>query len=228
MELRYAQLESRTIEVQPEDTILYVGRHGSTLEDETNKFCGWTNSPMTDKGRAELTDLISYMNGVNIEGVYSSDLDRASEGAQMVAAAKGKQVVKLFNLRTWGIGSELTGQIKTPERVALKKSYVANKDKMPLGTDAESINQSAARQLSAVAYILTMTQPGKANFAMAHSSLMKVVSKAMGNEKLHLGPGGLARIIVNAKGVVFETLLPGADRDDAARSRILEIMRGIK
>lgn len=223
MELRYLQaFEARTIEVQPEDSILYVGRHGSTIEDETNKFCGWTNSPMTSQGRVELTDLLAYMNGVTIENVFSSDLDRAFEGASLVAAAKNKTVIKLFNLRTWGIGSELTGQVKTPELVALKKSYVANKDKMPAGTDAETINQSSARQLSAVAYILTLTAPGKANFVMAHSSLMKVISKAFGNEKIHLGPGGLARIIVNPKGVVMETLLPGAEREDMARAAILQ------
>lgn len=186
-------------------TTLYIGRHGATEEDELHQFCGQTNSPLTPVGLENAKHLAIILSQYEFSQVFCSDLDRARETAQVVAG--DRPVTPLYSLRTWGIGSDLSGQNKTPMLENLKTFYIRNPNVVPTGDNAESINQAQARQSGGLWAVLAQTPVGTANTIIAHSAMFKVIGKTFNDPLLRVGPGGLIRIEVAPDGVVAVTVL---------------------
>jgi broad specificity phosphatase PhoE len=66
--------------------LLYLARHGRTHWNELGRFQGHTDVPLDDVGRAQARTLVDELRG-RIEAVITSDLQRASETARIVADA---------------------------------------------------------------------------------------------------------------------------------------------
>ncbi|MDR3706747.1 MAG: histidine phosphatase family protein [Capsulimonadaceae bacterium] len=102
---------------------LLIARHGQTVWNVERRIQGWGDSPLTDEGRAQARQLGARLSGVDLAGVYSSDLGRAIETAKIIA--DGRDVVRetLFDLRetSWGEWEGKTGaeiDAAEPERWA--------------------------------------------------------------------------------------------------------------
>ena len=65
--------------------ILYVVRHGEAVWNTQNKICGRTDSPLTDKGRAQAAALAPKM--PKVDRVLCSPLSRARETAVLMVTA---------------------------------------------------------------------------------------------------------------------------------------------
>lgn len=65
---------------------LHIVRHG---EDDKNKLGGWSGNHLTDKGREQISDLISFLDK-DYEALVSSDLERAKETAAIISEKLGK------------------------------------------------------------------------------------------------------------------------------------------
>lgn len=63
---------------------LVVLRHG--LEESPEALHGWLDVPLTDKGVAQAMRAAAYLADVNFKNAYTSDLQRASATAALVAA----------------------------------------------------------------------------------------------------------------------------------------------
>lgn len=63
--------------------MIYFMRHG--LDDE-RLIGGWSNEGLTDKGKKQVEDAIIYLkqNPIFFHQIYSSDLERAKETAEMI------------------------------------------------------------------------------------------------------------------------------------------------
>jgi 2,3-bisphosphoglycerate-dependent phosphoglycerate mutase len=88
----------------PETTILLV-RHGETEWNAAKRIQGQTNSSLTERGRAQANTLADELDGESIAAVYSSDLDRARETAEILAARLDLPVVLDPALRERNFGS---------------------------------------------------------------------------------------------------------------------------
>ena len=86
-------------------TTIYVIRHGETDWNREGRWQGHAPTPLNATGRAQARALADRLAGEELTAVYSSDLPRALETAEIVAASRGKEVVADAGLREIDVGS---------------------------------------------------------------------------------------------------------------------------
>ena len=84
---------------------IYLVRHGQTNDNIKNLMQGWKDTPLNDQGRLQANALVSFFREESIDIVYSSDLSRALETAQIIADAIHKEVYIDKQLREMYLGS---------------------------------------------------------------------------------------------------------------------------
>lgn len=70
-------------------TQIYLVRHGETEWNAEKRVQGWSNSPLTERGRGQAEAVAARLAALPIQAVYSSDLSRALDTAAPIAAAHG-------------------------------------------------------------------------------------------------------------------------------------------
>ena len=69
---------------------ILLARHGETNDNlEPLRFQGWTDTPLNDTGRHQAHELAERVVGLGIASLWSSDLSRARETAEIVGARIG-------------------------------------------------------------------------------------------------------------------------------------------
>ena len=63
---------------------IYLVRHGQTYYNIYNKLQGWSNSPLTEKGKQDAKLAGEKVQGVNFAAAFCSDLPRAIETCQTI------------------------------------------------------------------------------------------------------------------------------------------------
>jgi 2,3-bisphosphoglycerate-dependent phosphoglycerate mutase len=86
-------------------TTLLLARHGETEWNREERFQGHANPPLNETGRAQAAALAEELADEPIGAVYSSDLRRASETAEIVGARLGLPVEEDAGLREIDVGS---------------------------------------------------------------------------------------------------------------------------
>jgi broad specificity phosphatase PhoE len=86
-------------------TTLLVARHGETDWNREGRWQGWADPPLNDTGRAQARRLAEELRETAFDAVYSSDLRRAFETAEILAAPHGAPVVADAGLREIDVGS---------------------------------------------------------------------------------------------------------------------------
>jgi probable phosphoglycerate mutase len=78
--------------VQPDRPVL-LARHGETDDNQPPlRFQGWRDTPLNDTGRRQAAELADRVACEGIVSLWSSDLVRASETAEIVGARLGLEV----------------------------------------------------------------------------------------------------------------------------------------
>jgi len=85
-------------------TELLLVRHGETDWNRERRFQGHADPPLNETGREQAHALAAELAAERIELVYTSDLARARETAEIVAATVGADVVALRELREIDVG----------------------------------------------------------------------------------------------------------------------------
>jgi probable phosphoglycerate mutase len=85
-------------------TELLLVRHGETDWNRERRFQGHADPPLNETGREQALGLAAQLAGEGIELVYTSDLARARETAEIVAARLGADVRSLRELREIDVG----------------------------------------------------------------------------------------------------------------------------
>ena len=62
---------------------LWLVRHGESTYSASKRVAGWSDPPLTDRGRDQAKALRDVIDGQNFVGVWSSDLQRAVESARL-------------------------------------------------------------------------------------------------------------------------------------------------
>jgi broad specificity phosphatase PhoE len=91
-------------------TALLLVRHGETDWNADGRLQGQTDRPLSDFGRRQARRLADELEGEELEAIYSSDLVRARETAEIVGERLGLPVVLDPDLREkdWGTWEGLT------------------------------------------------------------------------------------------------------------------------
>jgi broad specificity phosphatase PhoE len=153
-------------------TTLLLARHGETDWNRDGRWQGHSDTPLNELGREQARELAESLDG--IDAVYSSDLARARETAEIVAARLGLDVRFDARLRerSFGAWEGLTmeeiegGFAETFRRWQAGEGHGAD--------DAEAFDEFAAR---------------------VHSFLDDVLSRHPEDTLLVVGHGGSIRII---------------------------------
>lgn len=73
---------------EPGPGAVLLARHGETEDNRPPlRFQGWRDTPLNDRGRGQARELASKLAGRGIASIWSSDLSRARETAEIVAHA---------------------------------------------------------------------------------------------------------------------------------------------
>ncbi len=77
----------------------YVFRHGQTDWNKETRIQGHSNIPLNSQGREQAKELSKILEKLDLEIIYSSDLDRAYETAQIACEKLDIEIIKDKNLR---------------------------------------------------------------------------------------------------------------------------------
>ena len=149
---------------------VYFARHGETVWNVENKICGMTDSPLTEKGRAQAAQLGETVknSGIVLDEILYSPLSRAADTALAVAAATGLPARVEPRLREQCFGRfEGTSPRNSPEFTAAKMQFA---DRY---TDGESMLQLAQRIYNLLDELRADTD--KTYLLVAHNGIARVV-----------------------------------------------------
>jgi 2,3-bisphosphoglycerate-dependent phosphoglycerate mutase len=72
--------------------ILALVRHGQSLWNHENRFTGFVDVPLTEKGRAEARQAAQSLQGLTFDVAYTSALTRAQETLAILTEALGQRI----------------------------------------------------------------------------------------------------------------------------------------
>ncbi len=131
-------------------THVIVVRHGETTWNTEKRWQGHLDSPLTPRGISQAQALARRLANQRFSALYSSDLGRAYQTAQIISAATGHSVIPDVRLRerNLGIFQGLTNEeIRTTAHPDLYERYrVRDPDHVLPG--GESLRQQIERNIS--------------------------------------------------------------------------------
>lgn len=81
---------------------IYLARHGETEANVAGLTSGWVDAPLTARGREQARELAEILNGIPLDGVYSSTLSRSRDTAATVAGSRAVRAMAGLRERNWG------------------------------------------------------------------------------------------------------------------------------
>ena len=100
-----------------------ICRHGQSIWNRENKFTGWTNISLTNKGRKDafnLTDIIKYNNIIPTK-IYTSDSKRTIESAEIIRKSLGINDVEIKS--DWKLSEKHYGGCEGLYRDVVERRY---------------------------------------------------------------------------------------------------------
>jgi len=140
-------------------TTLILARHGETDLNRDGIWQGHGDPPLNDLGRRQAAELAERLAAAEIAAVYSSDLRRAYETAEIVAAVKGLDITAEPDLREMDVG---TWSGLTSEAIATRFPEMTHHD----GEEREAFDARAVGVLRRIAgahegsHVLVVTHGG--------------------------------------------------------------------
>jgi probable phosphoglycerate mutase len=150
--------------------IQYIVRHGETVWNKKGISQGHKDSPLTRRGIRSAKKLGKKLSGENIGIIYSSDLGRCVQTAEIINRQLNVKLIKTAKLREQNFG-DYNGKLN---RWVRKRIDIGNHDaKSPNG---ESFNQMKTRILRFV-YSLADQDRGKALLVTHDGPLRAILSE---------------------------------------------------
>lgn len=188
-----------------------VVRHGQTTLNREGRFRGTANPPLDATGIKQAHEVAKLLDAIEISHIFSSDKQRATLTADIIAKGGGIKVHKTENLRALNVG-DYSGQLRTPEAEAEVAAF-ADKPDVPF-PGGESINQFRGRIQPCLQEACEIAlECGAPTVVVGHSSIVHETGNWLyGDHKCILvEPGGMAAIYVKdgqlAADAIYKPLL---------------------
>ena len=162
---------------------LILIRHGESQWNLENRFTGWVDVPLTERGQQEARIAGEHLRDLPIDKVYTSVLQRAINTSRIALEAAGKSADlpterdQALNERHYGDlqglnKAETAAQYGDDQVKIWRRSY----DVPPPGEKGESLKDTAARTLPYFqAHILPDIQAGKNVIVVAHGNSLRSI-----------------------------------------------------
>ena len=156
-------------------TELWLVRHGQTDWNVSGRYQGHTDIPLNAAGLAQAHALAALLadksNGhqpPTFSAIYSSDLSRAYQTAQILAQALGLTVQKHPGLREVGLG-DWEGQTRDIVHASYPEVVLAREaNKLDVPPPGGETNRQAARRVAAVANEIAHACPAGRVLVVSH------------------------------------------------------------
>ncbi|HEY6020083.1 MAG TPA: histidine phosphatase family protein [Candidatus Paceibacterota bacterium] len=160
-------------------------RHGETAWNAEKRIQGQTDIPLNEHGRDQARMMAANAAQYAFSAICSSDLQRAVETAQCLAAGRGLNVhtTPLLRERHFGEFQGLTGAEAAARDPAAYARYKARDLDYDFAT-GESLQQLATRVQAAVAQLLAQ-YPGQTIAVVCHAGVLDVLYRLATNRPLH-------------------------------------------
>jgi broad specificity phosphatase PhoE len=155
-------------------TTILLARHGETDWNRDGIWQGWADPPLNDAGRAQARELAEQLRDTPFDAVYSSDLQRAHETAEIVAAPHAVPVISDPGLREIDIGSWS----------GLTRAEIDERFPGGVRPDGETRERHAERVLEAVERI-ARANPGRRILLVTHGGTMRALHGHVSDEPFH-------------------------------------------
>jgi 2,3-bisphosphoglycerate-dependent phosphoglycerate mutase len=161
-------------------TTILLARHGETDWNRERRLQGSSDTELNEQGRYQARELAAALADVDVTAVYSSDLRRARETAEIVAASKGLAVVVDRDLRERSFGGwEGLTRAEIAERFPDLESH-----------DGETDEEVRRRVLAAVHRIVDV-HPGAQVLVVSHGSALNTLWHHASGERLERWDNGV-------------------------------------
>lgn len=157
-------------------TTILLARHGESDWNRTQRWQGHADRPLTDLGRRQAFDLAERLADTELDAVYSSDLQRARETAEIVARTKGLGVSVRPALREVDVGS-WSGLTRTEAQERFPDGYLRWAGGAEGWDDGETYEELSARVVAAVRKIAA-DHRGERVLVLAHGGSIRAVHAA--------------------------------------------------
>jgi broad specificity phosphatase PhoE len=154
-------------------TTILLARHGESDWNRAKRWQGQSDRPLTDLGRVQARALAERLAVTELDAVYSSDLQRARETAEIVARSRGLDVEVVAELREVDVGS-WSGLTRSEAEQRFPEAYrrwVAGGEGWD---DGETYEQLSERVVGAV-YAIAADHPGERVLVVAHGGSIRAV-----------------------------------------------------
>jgi 2,3-bisphosphoglycerate-dependent phosphoglycerate mutase len=158
----------------PAPTRLLLARHGETEWNRTGRFQGHADPPLSEIGRRQAADLAEALAADGIGAIYTSDLLRASETAEVVATRLGLGVVEDSGLREIDVGS--WSGLTRDEIAARFPDGFERWQRGELGHDGETREQLTDRVVAAVERI-ARAHAGETVLVVTHGGAIRALRR---------------------------------------------------
>lgn len=154
---------------------LYLLRHALPAEEWRDKFYGSLDVPLGDEGRRQSEQAAERLADVELDAVYSSDLQRATYLAECIAAHHGLPVRKLTAFRERGMGI-LQGKTAAELEADHPELYAQWRGDRVLfrAPEAENFEDLGARVLPALTELIE-SFPGQRVALACHAGPIRVI-----------------------------------------------------
>jgi 2,3-bisphosphoglycerate-dependent phosphoglycerate mutase len=165
---------------------LVIVRHGQSLWNLENRFTGWVDVPLTDKGRDEARGAAERLRDIRFDVAYTSVLSRAEETLEIILASLGQHppIIRdqALNERHYGDLQGLNKK-KTAERYGAEQVKLWRRSYDVPPPNGEALKNTAERTLPFFERaILGDLQLGKNVLVVAHGNSNRSI--VMGLDRL--------------------------------------------
>ena len=160
-------------------TVLLLARHGETDWTREKRWQGHGDPPLNERGRAQARALAAELAEVRIDAIYSSDLQRASQTAAIVAADRGLEPVLDPKLRENDFG-DWTGLTRDEVERRFPHGALLRKHGRKGWSGGESYQEMAERAVRAAAAIATAHPRGRVLVVTHNGPIRAIHAHAVG------------------------------------------------
>jgi broad specificity phosphatase PhoE len=157
-------------------TTILLARHGESDWNRSQRWQGFADRPLTDLGRRQAAELAARLGETELDTIYSSDLRRARETAEIVARSKGLDVHATPDLREVDVGS-WSGLTRAQAEAQFPERYLRWLRGGEGWEDGETYEQMSERVVAAVQRIAALHDGGRV-LVVAHGGSIRAVHAA--------------------------------------------------
>lgn len=157
-------------------TTILLARHGQSDWNRAKRWQGFADRPLTELGREQAVALADRLRDTELDAVYSSDLQRARETAEIVARSKDLRVEVMRDLREVDVGS-WSGLTRAAAEARFPDGYARWMQGGEGWEDGETYAEMSRRVVRAILRIADQHDNGRV-LVVAHGGSIRAVHAA--------------------------------------------------